>query len=73
MIAGGKVTTTITTKDTGERKQMFGFTAKHLIITMETVGAGTRYGFTAPCGGASCANVAITSSMQRLSTGRKRL
>ena len=34
---GGKVTTTITTKDTGERKQMFGFTAKHLIITMETV------------------------------------
>src|SRR5215813_13014656 len=35
--AAGKVTTTITTKDTGERKQMFGFTAKHLIITMETV------------------------------------
>ena len=35
--AGGKVTTTITTKDTGERKQMFGFTAKHLIITMDTV------------------------------------
>jgi hypothetical protein len=35
--AGGKVTTTITTKDTGERKQMFGFTARHLIITMETV------------------------------------
>lgn len=35
--AGGTVTTTITTKDTGERKQMFGFTAKHLIITMETV------------------------------------
>ncbi len=34
--AGGRVTTTITTKDTGERKQMFGFTAKHLIITMET-------------------------------------
>ena len=34
--AGGTVTTTITTKDTGERKQMFGFTAKHLIITMET-------------------------------------
>lgn len=34
---GGKVTTTITTKDTGERKQMFGYTAKHLIITMETV------------------------------------
>jgi hypothetical protein len=35
--SGGKVTTTITTKDTGERKQMFGYTAKHLIITMETV------------------------------------
>ena len=35
--AGGKVTTTITTKDTGERKQMFGFTARHLIMTMETV------------------------------------
>lgn len=34
---GGKVTTTITTKDTGERKQMFGYVAKHLIITMETV------------------------------------
>jgi hypothetical protein len=34
---GGKVTTTITTKDTGERKPMFGYTAKHLIITMETV------------------------------------
>lgn len=37
VVAGGRVTTTITTKDTGERKQMFGFTAKHLIITMETV------------------------------------
>jgi hypothetical protein len=35
--SGGKVTTTITTKDTGERKQMFGYPAKHLIITMETV------------------------------------
>ncbi|HEY0427080.1 MAG TPA: hypothetical protein VGC76_04660 [Pyrinomonadaceae bacterium] len=34
---GGIVTTTITTKDTGERKQMFGYTARHLIITMETV------------------------------------
>jgi hypothetical protein len=33
--AGGTVTTTITTKDTGERKQMFGYTARHLIITME--------------------------------------
>ena len=35
--AGGTVTTTITTKDTGERKQMFGYVAKHLIITMDTV------------------------------------
>jgi len=35
--SGGKVTTTITTKDTGERKKMFGYPAKHLIITMETV------------------------------------
>ena len=33
---GGVVTTTITTKDTGERKQMFGYTAKHLVITMVT-------------------------------------
>ncbi len=35
--AGGRITTTITVKDTGERKQMFGFTARHLIITMDTV------------------------------------
>ncbi len=35
--AGGRVTTTVTTKDTGERKQMFGFTARRLIITMEMV------------------------------------
>lgn len=35
--AGGTVTTTVTVKDTGERKQMFGFQARHLIITMETV------------------------------------
>lgn len=35
--SGGIVTTTITTKDTGERKQMFGYTARHLIITMESV------------------------------------
>ena len=34
---GGRVTTTVTIKDTGERKQMFGYTARHLIITMETV------------------------------------
>ncbi|MBS1797526.1 MAG: hypothetical protein JSS81_27125 [Acidobacteria bacterium] len=33
---GGVVTTTITTKDTGETKKMFGFTAHHLIITTET-------------------------------------
>ncbi|MEP7212392.1 MAG: hypothetical protein ABI791_04920 [Acidobacteriota bacterium] len=35
--AGGKITTTYTIKDTGERKQMFGFQARHLIITMESV------------------------------------
>lgn len=34
--AGGVITSTMTVKDTGERKQMFGFTAKHLIITMES-------------------------------------
>ena len=33
---GGLVTSTVTTKDTGERKQMFGYTARHLIITIET-------------------------------------
>lgn len=33
---GGVVTTTITIKDTGERKEMFGYTARHLIITMDT-------------------------------------
>lgn len=33
---GGVVTTTITTKDTGEIKKMFGYTARHLIITFET-------------------------------------
>ena len=31
---GGVVTSTITTRDTGERKQMFGYTARHLITTM---------------------------------------
>ena len=35
--AGGRVMTTYTIKDTGERKQMFGFTARHLITTMEMV------------------------------------
>jgi hypothetical protein len=33
---GGVITTTITTKDTGETKKMFGYTARHLIITTET-------------------------------------
>ena len=35
-IKGGVVTSTVTTKDTGERKQMFGYTARHIITTMET-------------------------------------
>ena len=33
---GGVVTSTVTTKDTGERKQMFGYTARHIITTMST-------------------------------------
>lgn len=33
---GGLVTTTYTIKDTGERKKMFGYEARHLIITLET-------------------------------------
>jgi hypothetical protein len=33
---GGLVTSTVTTRDTGERKQMFGYTARHIITTMET-------------------------------------
>lgn len=33
---GGVVTTTVTIKDTGERKKMFGYDARHLIITMNT-------------------------------------
>jgi hypothetical protein len=36
VVAGGTVTTIITIKDTGERKTMFGYTARHLIITTET-------------------------------------
>jgi hypothetical protein len=32
---GGVVTSTVTTKDTGERKQMFGYNARHIITTME--------------------------------------
>jgi hypothetical protein len=35
-VSGGTVTSTVTIKDTGERKQMFGYTARHLIITTET-------------------------------------
>jgi len=31
---GGFVTSTVTTKDTGERKQMLGYTARHIITTM---------------------------------------
>ena len=31
---GGVVTSTITTRDTGERKQMFGYTARHILTTM---------------------------------------
>ncbi len=31
---GGVVTSTVVTKDTGERKQMFGYTARHIITTM---------------------------------------
>jgi len=32
---GGLVTSTVTTKDTGERKQILGYTARHIITTME--------------------------------------
>ena len=32
---GGVVTSIVTTKDTGERKQMFGYNARHIITTME--------------------------------------
>ncbi|MEO6391027.1 MAG: hypothetical protein ABIP75_04190 [Pyrinomonadaceae bacterium] len=35
--SGGVITTTVTTKDTGERKQMLGFAARHIITTMVTV------------------------------------
>lgn len=35
-VRGGVITTTITTKDTGERKKIFGYPARHLIITMTT-------------------------------------
>lgn len=33
---GGVVTSTVTTRDTGERKQMFGYTARHIVTTMVT-------------------------------------
>ncbi len=33
---GGTVTTIVTNKDTGERRQMFGYPARHIITTMET-------------------------------------
>ncbi|MBK7705936.1 MAG: hypothetical protein IPJ30_09185 [Acidobacteria bacterium] len=33
---GGVLTTTVTTKDTGETKKMFGYIARHLIVTIET-------------------------------------
>jgi len=32
---GGVITSTLTTRDTGERKQMFGYTARHIITTMQ--------------------------------------
>src|ERR1044071_9078793 len=35
-VRGGLITTTITTKDTGERKKIFGYPARHLIMTMTT-------------------------------------
>jgi hypothetical protein len=33
---GGVITSTVTTRDTGERKQMFGYTARHIVTTIET-------------------------------------
>jgi hypothetical protein len=33
---GGVITTVITTKDTGERKKIFGYPARHIITTMST-------------------------------------
>lgn len=35
-VKGGRIISTITVKDTGERKNMFGYPARHLIITMDT-------------------------------------
>ena len=33
---GGLVTSIVTTRDTGERRQMFGYTARHVVTTIET-------------------------------------
>jgi len=33
---GGVISSTVTTRDTGERKQMFGYTARHIVTTMVT-------------------------------------
>ncbi|MBX3290506.1 MAG: hypothetical protein KF855_14415 [Acidobacteria bacterium] len=33
---GGRIVTTVNIRDTGERKQMFGYTARRLVITMST-------------------------------------
>ncbi|HJQ24404.1 MAG TPA: hypothetical protein VKA60_10855 [Blastocatellia bacterium] len=35
-VKGGVVKTTVVTKDTGERKQMFGYTARHIITQIST-------------------------------------
>jgi hypothetical protein len=35
-VTKGGVTSTVTTRDTGERKTMFGYTARHIITTIET-------------------------------------
>ena len=37
VVRGGTVTTTYTVRDTGERKQMFGYTARRVITTIESV------------------------------------
>ncbi len=35
-VGGGTVTSTVTSKDTGETRKMFGYTARHIITTIET-------------------------------------
>lgn len=35
--SGGTVTSTVTYKDTGETRKMFGYTARHILTTMETI------------------------------------